>query len=661
MPRGALHSEYGPDRRKGIALLVVMVAFVVLYLVVYQLHFSTTMEERIAQVRYGEVESSTALRSAALYVLTLLIEDLRAGMEQSSQGAAMAGGALAGATNPGAGGAPVGGRGAAGGRGNFTPLTTTPSGGGSSAKTYDYIHENIFCENVQQVGDVSVKLTLIDGERAFNLNRLFDYVRLEEDEVMEGMEDLREEDLEALAGRSEEEVGETLRMQLLNRRSSGSDGRGRTRASGAGEEGDVAGAAGTGAGTGEEVVPTVEEAMSMYDLEEPFEEPSPQRIEATVEMVDRAVNMMFSINENEYGRQYAFRYSSAEVAQAIVDYVLERRRDPYQSRIFLVTELLNLPEVNREIFYGPQPQLAEGDEEYLGNGFSLVRDEFGDCVARFDDMFEDPFLEDQRLEMEDLQSQFGQFADFPGMGRLQSNALTRGMTEPPVLVDEYGYEQVAQAPKLLGLQDIFTTFSSGKINLNTASVPVLYALLLSLDTADANLVALDIRDYRNRFQEETTEEGVDRVTESETPDLGQPRRAPREETDELLADEEMGLDESLYGTDAEGYDVAAYQDLETNYFTNLRQLELIDGTDGGPMDRLRQDEGVERVSVEQDSLYRQVLYDYEKVMVFGSTYFQAKLKAKTKKGTVGKAAMLTVRRDPSEKIIEVLMWKSIQK
>jgi hypothetical protein len=235
------------------------------------------------------------------------------------------------------------------------------------------------------------------------------------------------------------------------------------------------------------------------------------------------------------------------------------------------------------------------------------------------------------------------------------------MTEPPVLVDEYGYEQVAQAPKLLGLRDIFTTFSSGKINLNTASVPVLYALLLSLDTADANLVALDIRDYRNRFQEEMTEEGVDRVTESETPDLGQPRRAPREETEELLAEEEMGFDESLYGTDAEGYDVAAYQDLETNYFTNLRQLELIDGTDGGPMDRLRQDEGVERVSVEQDSLYRQVLYDYEKVMVFGSTYFQAELKAKTKMGTVGKAALLTVRRDPSEKIIEVLMWKSIQK
>ena len=120
-------------RQEGIALMVVMVVFVVLYLVVFQLHFSTTMEEKMAQVRYGEVESAVSLHSTALYVITLLVEDLK--KDLSRGGDAGAGGALpaGGGVERAAGNKdalPPGG--GAGAGGSFNPITS-PGGGGTSA------------------------------------------------------------------------------------------------------------------------------------------------------------------------------------------------------------------------------------------------------------------------------------------------------------------------------------------------------------------------------------------------------------------------------------------------------------------------------------------------------------------------------------------------
>ena len=71
------------ERESGIALLLVMIVFIVLYLVVYQLQFSTTMEEKLADVRSGDVEGSIALHSMSLYVMTLLMEDLRQDLKLS--------------------------------------------------------------------------------------------------------------------------------------------------------------------------------------------------------------------------------------------------------------------------------------------------------------------------------------------------------------------------------------------------------------------------------------------------------------------------------------------------------------------------------------------------------------------------------------------------
>ena len=285
--------------------------------------------------------------------------------------------------------------------------------------------------------------------------------------------------------------------------------------------------------------------------------------------------------------------------------------------------------------------------------------------------------------MDGLLDEFGRFASLPaemGFSALQSNSLTRGMTEPVIEVDDDGDDYVLEPPRPLGLSDIFTTFSTGKININTASLPVLFGLLTSLEEDDAKFVAHEIVHYRNKFQEEVAEEdadSLDSLDDRATPDLGQPtRQIPAELQGGPLGDllGEGGLASlgaaglppealaSLSNLDAA--DLAAmgggYQNLETNYFTNLQQLELVDGSDGTPDDMLRSGEGVERVDGEDDSLLRRVIYDYEKVAVFGSTYFDVELKAKPEKGQTVKTGFLTVRRDPSRGMIEILMWKELE-
>ncbi len=204
---------------------------------------------------------------------------------------------------------------------------------------------------------------------------------------------------------------------------------------------------------------------------------------------------------------------------------------------------------------------------------------------------------------------------------------------------------MVEPPRPIGLVDLFATFSEGKINLNTVNPAVVYGLLLSLDPEDAWKVALDLRDYRNRFQEMEEEEGVERVegTGITTPDLGQPRRPPPpDEEDPAYEDEFLS---------------ASYQDMETNYFTNLQQIELIDGNDEGPDDLLRGAEQVRRVSVEDRSLLQRVTTDLQQVAVFGSTYFDVTLKAKTPTSRSVKVGRLTLKRDVNKSLMEVVMWK----
>jgi type II secretory pathway component PulK len=690
--------------RGGIALLVVLIVFVVLFLVVYQLHFTTSMEERLAEVRYGEVESDVAQHSIARFVLTLLLEDL-----QQASGASTATGSAAGALPGGAsdqggsrGPAPPGTNpeaGAQGGtEGNFVPAAGAVAAAGS--KWWDYYLENVFNPQVKSIGNTSVKVTIVDGERKFDLNRLFDYIRLPDEdlEVLGALGDVREEDLvDAVQGAaSEEEATERLRDRLLLTSRTRREGTERSRATRGGASGaDSGDGARAGAADGARGRASAgpravgadgleeEGTESDYDPEPVFERPADERIEATVEMVRRAVLMMLSINEDA-GYRYASTYQSERVAREIVEYVLERRMSPVQNRIYLASELLNLSSVTPELFYGPVPDLIEGEEREMGD-FVLRRDEYGDVVSEY--LYGEALDAEGQLQIDEelrgLESEYGRFMDFPpglGLGRLASNALTRGMTEPSIGIDEEGMEYVIDPPKPLGLRDVFTTFSTGRVNLNTASVPVLFALLSSCTEEEAKVVAHDIAYYRTRFQEEMPAEDADggagAVNDRQTPDLGQPRRPPRTEEEEELQDGSYSgaLGSGALGSGALGaqgtFDplamdsleaFAPYENLETNYFTDLRQIELVDGTDGGPADLLSSDEGVQKVSVEDDTLLRRVIRDYEKTVVFGSTYFDVELKAKMEKSRSVKTSYVTVRRDPEKGMMEIVMWKALEK
>lgn len=669
-PKGRLG---GPDRRRcgGIALLVVLIVFVVLYLVVYQLFFTTTMEERLAQVRYGEVEADLAQHSAALFVLTLLLEDLSQGQGGGAAGAAGAAGGMGGLDGA-LGGAPeLGVAGAAGvaDGGQFVPIDAA---GAAGAQWFDYKRENIFQPNEQQIGGTTVKITMADGESRIDLNHLFDYVRMEDEELTPGMVDVADEDLVAAVegGATDAEVEANLRRTIEE----STGGRTSSRSAGAGGEGPEAGA--DRVGEDDERISTVTDD---YELEPFFERPDEERIQMTVDMLSRTLLMLFSQNEDN-GYLYSERYFPESIATAIVDYVLERRMSPAQNRVYLLSELLNIDGVTAELFYGPVPVL--GLE--VGDGFIVQRDVFGDIVPEYQFADADAdLIEAERAELDGLLEQFGPYASFPpelGLDPMLANSLTRGMSQPIIEVDDFGEEFVVEPPMPLGLKDIFSTFSTGKININTAPLPVLFGLLVSLEEEEAQHVAVSIDDYRNRFQQMVAdgEEGVAAdVEDADAPNLGQPQRQPPPELDGSGLGDLLGADvlsqlgssglpagalDQLSGVDAADLSaLSSYQNLETNYFTNLQQLELADGTDGGPEDLLASGTGVERVDAEDDTLLRRAIRDYEKVAVFGSTHFDVEVKAKPEKGRTVKTGYLTVRREPTRGMIEILMWKDLEK
>ena len=676
-----------PERRVGLALLVVMVVFVVLYMVVYHLHFYTRMEAKVSQVRHGDIQSLDAFQSVGQFVMTLLVEDLVSDYgELSDQQAGGGMGGLDGAddnkSGPGAGGgvnerelAAALGVGAAGAadtaEGNFRPSASAIGAGGGAAagiRHVDYPHENVFKTSVQTVGEVQVKVRVYDNESRLDLMRLFGYVRAPGDEegLVDGDGNAIDEttmvDNVLAAGDDEDAAAENLRDTLAGRGGASN----RASRAAAGEDLDD-----------ESAIP-LDNVAGLEDEAELNEwvPPSPEQREMTVEMLRHAIEAVLSINEdNEFN--YNEKYSSDQVAEEIVQYVIERREDPVQNRIYDVSELLNLDHVTEELFYGPNiGPIPEEGYETLDGEFILTRDEFGDLEAT--SVYDDVFAADREAEQEqlaELQEQFGAYMDFPGLGGLNANSLTRGMKETSVVELEDGSEvaQVARLP--IGLRDIFTTFSTGKVNLNTAPFPVLFALLPSLrdggsiEDSDANYIAVKIEEYRNRMQdyvEEEEGEGIE-TNVAQVKDLGQPRRQlPTEE--ELAAEEEAlngaftagaGMDDILGGVGLDG--ASTYQDLETNYFTSLEQIELVDGTDESDEDLLRSDQGVDRVSEEDDSPLQKVLNDYGPVMVFGSTYFTVELKAKTEGSPLIKTGHLIVKRDPQKKILEVVLWKELQK
>lgn len=653
-----------------------MVVFVVLYLVVFHLHFSTAMEEKVARARFGEILQQDAMISAALYFMTLLQEDLEQDLSEAQETTAPGptGPAAGGDPTPSGGGADRGGdpAGDDGGGGQFRAIPMAGAGAGIGARIIDYLRENMFQPNVQTVGETKVKITNRDGERCFDLNLLFTIAPLHIPglDALGNVDPAEAQDLvDSVAGASDQASAEKSVLDWQRRREEREKWRSERRKGGAGGSGDPAGddepadGDGTGpmgAGGAAAVGPD-----SLAELAE-FEEPDELRIQATTDMLRRAVDMVFSMNEDS-GFLYSRKYDPQLIAGDIVSYVLERRGSMVQNIIYHPSELLNLDSITPEVYYGPQPSLGAGEEMETEKGFLLRRDEYGDLVAEY--LYGDEYAverEDEMRMLEELQEDYGQYASFPGLGRLSSNPLLRGVSEPVVKIDEYDNEYVLEPRIPLGLKDIFTTFSSGKININTASVPVLYGLLLSLDEGpdgEAHQVAWAIHDYRNYMQPYMDEEGVDRVGDgSAPPELGQPKRQlPPEEDLGGLQDVMTGLGDVTGMSDFGSFgSYMGSQELETNYFTNLQQIQLIDFTG-----ELFDEQQIDRVSEESDSLLQRVINDFSKVsesgVVFSSTFFSAELKAKTEKSPLVKTGLLVVKRDLEARLMEVIMWKELQK
>ena len=661
-------------RRDGIALMVVMVVFVVLSMVVTQLTYYTAMEEQVARVRHGDIQGQDALYSVAQLVMAQLTEDL---VQDYSEGGAQetpASSPAAPGEGAGAAGRAAGGGGGAGGR--FVALETGPQGAvgaGGSSGNYDYLMEAIFNSQQHDVGEVKVKATIIDNERCFDLNRLFNYAPIpgEEDALTGPGGALSGEELaEMAAGTSgdTEAGGKSLsdqirsRVGLINRDDDPQE---------AGEEANEL-----------ENVAGLEDEVELTEFIEPTEEQQ----EATNLMLARAIEVMLSLNVDrefnygvdetsiDYGIEH---YNSDQLARDIIEYVLARRTSDEQNRIYHVTELLNIPSVTRELFYGPEPMGIPPEGIETPGGFLLHRDEFGDLASTFIYDTDQEFIREQEADaLSGLMDVFPgglpaevimeHGREFPGIGGLNANSLTRGMTGPAQVFDEEGYEYIEQPERPIGLREIFTTFSSGKININTASVPVLYALLLSLkegNEEEAETVALQINDYRFEFQQFEGEEGVEapEVEDNALKDLGQPKRPLPPEEDELGE----GLDlNSMVGLDEMGLASsgasAPMADTDTNYFTNLEQIELVDGSAGDATDLLTSEVGVDRVDAQDDPLLQRVLNDYRNVMCFAGTYFTIELRAKTQGSPVVKSGIMVIKRNAQEKLMEVIFWKELQ-
>ncbi|MBI4586044.1 MAG: hypothetical protein HY717_18705 [Planctomycetes bacterium] len=644
-----------PGRQSGIALMVVLILFVILVLVVSQLQFSTKLEEELSEVRTTEASGSFAISAVAAYVMTLLAEDYSKDSSSSLDSASAA--TLPGSpTGPGGGAGGGGGTpdlrslpaglvpGAAASAGGGAPAGGTAAGGGAaSSGPVDYLLENLFLNNSQTVNGVNVRILIRDNERLFDLNRLWEYVRLDEDTLSEQQAAQREEEQRQQAKDKNAKDTEARLVNLLNK----------------------------GKTSGKDLAKELVKDMNTSSLE--WVPPSEEAREQVRLMLARAILLMVQLNE-ENGFSYQFNVPSpVAVANAIEDYCYRRRSQPYQNTITLVTELFNLyrefgVEITPELFYGPVPDLAPGDEFFeRTQQFSYTKDEFGDLNGQYllintDWQQEQDFM---RQQLKDLQGQWGDYGVFPELGRL-GNPLTRNMQELPENADATG---LAVPPLPLGLKDLFCTISSGKINLNTAPAPVVYGLLLSLSEEEAQHVALNVQDYRNTYQEEMTEEeaagGVGTVKTGTQKDLGQKKRQPRKENETSLSaggasgtDAAGALMGSASGLDAEALgQLDSYQNYETNYFTNLRQLVLIDGEDGGPQDLLKEDEGVQSVDLKYQTPYQRTMHDLEKVVVFGSTYFTANLKIKTEKSPAVKEGDLIIHRDAQNKRLEIVQWK----
>jgi hypothetical protein len=665
-PGGPFASSRGLSRAResGIALMVVMVVFIILYLVVFQLHYTTRLEEKISRARSLDAQGASATRSVALSVLGLLAEDLKSSGGSPGEGAAS--GLPAGA---GPGGPP--GESAADGKkagesqvsSKGGEPTAIPATGGGGSGWYDYLGEAIFQKNTLSLNGITVKISIQDNERGFDLNRLWEYPPSHE-VTLSG----QNEEKDAKEGKA----GNSLLSKALEEA-----GAGKKTGSKTGTRTGTKSAAGAatqrnGGQVQESEEPVLEEVGAGLEWEPPTEE----RRQETVTMLERAIAKMYEIN-TENGFDYQVKPPNQRaLAEAIERYAYEKRAQPRQNYLHLPSELLNvLAQMGEspEVYYGPRTNLRPG-EEFMDRGqeFRYQVDEFGDLSAEY--LYaEDLTLERQMMEeqLKELQGMYGQFTTFPELGRM-GNPMTKNMEEYSEVEQENGDVVLMIPPMPLGLKDLFTTFSAkAKININTAPFPILYALLpLVIDTEPqgetrAQGIALNIEAYREKLQSEGGEassSGIAGVTGKDSTSQRSGKSLKQKDAARLLGDSGAAAAAGLTPEElAAASSASGSANYSTNYFTSMeQQLKLIDGEDGSKEDYLN-DQGIDSVELEKKSPLQKVLFDYKQVMDYKSNFFTATLKSKSENSPAIKTGYLTVYRNVQKKRIEIVQWIELQK
>jgi len=285
--------------------------------------------------------------------------------------------------------------------------------------------------------------------------------------------------------------------------------------------------------------------------EEEYVPPTPEEIEDAELVLSRLIEALILSNQ-ESGFDYLDDLPDPQLAaREIVAWVSDRQSEPETRLIRSLEELRAVDGVTWELFHGPTP--AE-DEEKEGDD-----------------------------ESDPLASLAEEFGEMPGF--------------------EQTDEGVLEIARPLGLRDLLTTHSTGKVNLNTARPEVLAALLLGFeDIEEAREIALQIDTHLNSYAIEDEEEaGTPAGEETAGETEGQ-------EFNEFKSFEDVGkVDETWSEGSASEPSVLDLirESLEpvsafrSTFFTLQLKAEREDRTLSGTMQAVRQDHDIIVISWEE--------------------------------------------------------------
>lgn len=527
-----------PRREAGIALFVVLIIGVILSVVIFQITYTSKIEQRIADNRRGYLEVSYSMHSVARDVILRVFSDWKQDVdaEEDEEAEGQASG-IPGMPTPGAANQPA---------------------DAESTEPIDSRHEEDWAYPYKvQVNKLDLDIRILDAEGRINLNRIFDYVMVP----------------------GEDDTDTT------------------TAVPGPGTPG------GRGANEPPDPAADEEEEEDLSGLEEEWEPPSEERQIRTEEMLSWLIEALIAYNEDQ-DYIYEDLQNPDNVATDILRFVLERQETPETRRILRVECLI--PIVGRELFYGPVDPDAEEDEE--------------------DD---EEFVPSSRYSGEDLGFGGSEFFGEDGINP-ESGYTERDDLERAPGVDE--------ARRPVGLREMLTAYSAIKpptnllegaevreypaLNLNTAPVPVLVALLRpDFEFDEAGEVAWQIVDYLNSYAEEDTEDDIsgDVTTDAST-----------ESTDDLTEEEEE-------------------DPIEFNVFRAITDLKEIDEEWA---------EDAEEIEAVNESIYTRLEKNFSKIAVFRSTYFTAYLDGKLDAHPiVGELVLERHEDDDENREVRVVYWR----